>query len=244
MGQIGRCGIKRGARRLTILSCRAVPPLVRPAREAVSRRCPAARSACACTRASIPSRDAGTISRSWSKLRPGRRRTEHTDAVPRVSPQPHLAVPRAADGRRARRRRARLVLRRAPQVPEALHGAAPDEPPHRWLARLRPAGANRIGSRGQRRVELLAEPGELPERGRPSLIVHTTHRSPCVDLLPSAEHDQPRDASMITRGRRSGGRLTTEVKDQAEEVLRNARRLRILPVRGGCPGRSAAAGPR
>ncbi|OLL96188.1 hypothetical protein Ae406Ps2_6060c [Pseudonocardia sp. Ae406_Ps2] len=33
----------------------------------------------------------------------------------------------------------------------------------------------------------MTEPGQFPERRHLSLSVHTTHRSPCVDLLPSTE---------------------------------------------------------
>ena len=52
--------------------------------------------------------------------RPVRRRREHEDAVSRLHPQTHLALPRPAEGRGARCGRARLVLRRAAALSQPL----------------------------------------------------------------------------------------------------------------------------
>ena len=81
------------------------------------------------------------------------------------------------------------VVHRPVPAPMLGHQRQLDQRRHRPISAQHRLGQleQRISPRGQRRVELEAEPGQLPECRGPSLIVHTTHRSPCVDLLPSTE---------------------------------------------------------
>ena len=80
-----------------------------------------------------------------------------------------------------------------------------DQRPHRPVRAQHRVGQleQRIRPRGQRGVELLPEPRQLPERRPPGMIVQTLHRSPCVDLFLRQKHDRPRAALVITGGSRA-----------------------------------------
>ena len=67
------------------------------------------------------------------------------------------------------------VIHRPVSAPMLGHQGQIDQRPHRPVGAQQRIGQleQRIGSPRQRRVELVAEPAQLPERHCPSLIVHT-----------------------------------------------------------------------